>query len=300
MSRPWPTLDGLPTRIIAHRGASGPLPEHTAPAYALALEQGADVLEPDLVPSRDDVLVVRHDRGLRRSTDVASRREFAARERDGDWFVDDFDRDELDALRAIQPFGQRDRSHDGRHALLDFASLVAWAAGEAERRARPVPLYPELKHPAAFLAAGRDIVAAFIAATRSHDRSLVPLWLQCFEVEALHRLHAATGLPSHLLLDEQGDWRAAIEAHEGWLAGLGVAKSLLHLASGGSSGLVEAAHARGLGVHAWTYRDDRLPPGRTKVEDELEAAFALGVDAVFCDFPATALACRARWQATSG
>lgn len=299
MSRRWATLDGEPTRIIAHRGASGVLPEHTAPAHALALAQGADVLEPDLVISRDGVLVVRHDRGLRRSTDIAARPEFAARERDGDWPVDAFERAELEALRAIQPFAQRGRAHDRRHGILDFETLGAWAAGEARRRGRPVPLYPELKHPAAFLAAGLDIVAAFIAATREHDHARAPLWLQCFEVDALRRVRDELDVPLFLLLDADADWRAAIARHGDWLAGLGVSKSLLRDAQGAGSGLVESAHAHGLRVHAWTYRDDQLPDGVARAEDELDVAFALGIDAVFCDFPATGVAARARREAAS-
>ena len=298
MSRAWATLDRQPTRIIAHRGASGPLPEHTEPAYALALEQGADVLEPDLVISRDGALIVRHDRGLRRSTDIASRSAFASRQRDGDWWVDDFDRSELAALRAIQPFAQRDHRHDGQHALLEFSRLLAWTAAAAQQVDRPLPLYPELKHPAEFAAAGHDIVAAFIAAVRDHDAQRVPLWLQCFEVEPLRRAHEALGLPVFLLLDQHADWHSSIEAHGSWLSGFGVAKSLLQSPQGaGSSALVEAAHTRGLQVHAWTYRDDSLPSGVDCVEQELEFAFALGVDAVFCDFPTTALACRAHWAA---
>src|SRR6185436_13434597 len=112
MSVSWRTLDGRPTRVIAHRGASGYLPEHTAAAFRLGIEMGADAVEPDVVPSRDGVLVVRHDRGLARSTDVASRPEFADRARaasDGsrEWHVDDFDWTELRTLRAVQPFAQR-------------------------------------------------------------------------------------------------------------------------------------------------------------------------------------------------
>ena len=297
MSQVWATLDGRPTRIIAHRGASGVFPEHTAAAYALALEQGADVLEPDLVVSRDGALIVRHDRGLRRSTDIASRPQFALRSRAGDWQVDDFDRAEIATLRAIQPFTQRDQRHDGQQALLDFAQLLAWADAAARKRAQPVPLYPELKHPSDFAAAGHDIVEAFVAAVRDHDVRHVPLWLQCFEVEPLQRVREALDLPVYLLLDEHADWRAMIDAHGSWLSGFGAAKSLLQSEQGISSGLVETAHARGLQVHAWTYRDDSLPSGVDRVEHELDRAFDLGVDAVFCDFPATGVAERARWLA---
>lgn len=295
MSRRWATLDARPTRVIAHRGASGPLPEHCEAAYALALQQGADLLEPDLVPSRDGVLMVRHDRGLRRSTDVAAHASFAARQRDGDWQIDEFLRSELATLRAVQPFAARDRSHDGRHALLDFRQLLAWADAQARALGRPVPLYPELKHPRAFEAVGLDVVAAFVDAISTVDQHRVPLWLQCFDPATLQRVRGLATLPLALLLDADADWQAALREQCDGLRGVGVAKASLLRADGSDSGLVARAHARGLQVHAWTYRDDLLPPGVEHVEQELEVAFALGVDAVFCDFPATGLACRDRF-----
>lgn len=295
MSPRWATLDGQPTRVIAHRGASGPWPEHALPAYAAALEQGADVLEPDLVVTRDGCLMVRHDRGLARSTDIAERPEFASRMREGDWPVDAFLREELRELRARQPFPQRDRSHDGRHALLDLDELLEWADDQARASGRALVLYPEIKHPSEFAASGVDPVPRFIERARAVDPARVALWVQCFELEPLLRVRDATGLPCFLLLDEGEDWREVLARHGSELAGFGVARSLLVDAAGNDSGLVAEAHARGLQVHAWTYRDDLLPQGVDSVGQELYRAFALGVDAVFCDFPATGLAARARF-----
>lgn len=290
----WATLDGKPARVIAHRGASGLLPEHTLAAYALALEQGADVIEPDLVVARDGTLVVRHDRHLSRSTDVASHPEFATRRRDGDWWIEQFAREELAQLRAIQPFPLRDRRHDARWPVPEFGDALAWADGMARQRGSAVRLYPELKHVAHFAASGLDPVPRFIEMARRLDPDRVQLWLQCFEIEPLQRVREATGLPVFLLLDEQADWQAALSSQGGVVQGFGAAKSLLHDASGRDSGFVAAAHAAGLQVHAWTYRDDVLPQGVACVQDELDAAFDLGVDAVFCDFPHTALAQRAK------
>lgn len=293
MSRRWATLDGTPTRVIAHRGASGQMPEHTLAGYTLALEQGADVIEPDLVIARDGALIVRHDRFLSRSTDVALRPEFAPRQRDGDWWIDEFDRDELLRLRAMQPFPQRARRHDRLHAIPTFADVLHWAGDAARRRGAPVSLYPELKHPATFAAFGLDPVAAFIEAMRSVDTARIAIQVQCFEIEPLRRVRAATGLPVFLLLDRESDVSRALEQHGDEVSGLGAAKTLLQDSAGRDSGFVARAHAVGLQVHAWTYRDDVLPPGIARVEEELEIAFAQGVDAVFCDFPATALAFRA-------
>lgn len=282
----WRTLDGEPPRIIAHRGASGLLPEHTLAGYALALQQGADVIEPDLLLTADGVLVARHDVGLARSTDVAHHPDFAGRQVDGDWPITWFTRLELARLRARQPFAQRDASHDGRHAIPSFGEILAWADAAARQRGEPVRLYPELKHPAWLQSQQLDPVAAFVHAMQDVDPRHVQVWVQCFEAEPLLRVRAATGLPAFLLLDDGADVAACLERFGEQVDGFAVSKSLLR------AELADALHARGLQLHAWTFRDDVLPPGVARVEDELDAAFALGVDALFCDFPATGLAAR--------
>ncbi len=159
---PWKTLDRSPPLIIAHRGASGLRPEHTLEGYALALEQGADVIEPDLVPSADGVLFARHDAGLARSTDIASREAFRERRRDGDWRCDRLAADEIDGLRAVQPFPGRSNEFDGRFAAPRWQAVIEWAAGAARDRGAPVTLYPEIKHPADFAAHGVDPVTCFV------------------------------------------------------------------------------------------------------------------------------------------
>lgn len=290
----WATLDGSPTKVIAHRGASGLLPEHTLAAYALAAQQGADLIEPDLVCARDGTLMVRHERELSRSTDIAVRPQFAHRRRAGEWWVEQFGREELAQLRAVQPVASRDRSHDGQWAVPDFDQVLAWAQDLARSRGVATGLYPELKHVSWFERLGLDPVARFLDAVVGIAPDRVAFWVQCFEPAPLRRVRDASGLPTFLLLEREADWRAALAQQGRDLAGLGVAKSLLHDPKGRDAGLVAAAHARGLQVHAWTYRDDSPADGSAQVEEELEAAFALGVDAVFCDFPATALALRAR------
>jgi glycerophosphoryl diester phosphodiesterase len=287
----WNTLDGEPPLVIAHRGASGLLPEHTLVAYALGLGQGADVIEPDLVPTADGMLIARHEPALAHSTDIASHAEFSARCRGEDWLSTDFSAKEIGRLRARQPFEGRSRQHDGYHGVPSWPQLLEWAAQAALERAQPIRLYPELKHPAEFTARGLDPVPLFLQSLQQLP-SAVEIWVQCFEVEPLHRVHAATGLPCTLLLAQSDDWHAAVAAHGDWLHGLGVDKRLLWRAPERSSGLLEAAHAAGLRVHPWTYRDDRVGEGHTDVRSELAAALRLGVDAVFCDFPATGVAVR--------
>ena len=297
----WNTLDGRPTRIIAHRGASGLRPEHTRVGYELAIAQGADVIEPDLVPSRDGVLFARHDAGLKRSTDIARRPEFAARatmDRSGgrDWPVHHFDREELAALRAIQPFGRRSRAFDSRWSLPTFEDVLDVAATHSSPDRR-IGIYPELKHPAFFAAHGIDVTAICIDALRhrGHGGKSDPVWLQCFEIEPLRRIHETLALPVFFLVEPSaiGDtsWLRALHRQHTWLDGIALPKSAL-MGVHGNGELVRVAHDLGWQVHVWTLRDDQVMAGFARVQDELHALFALGVDALFSDFPGTAVAAR--------
>jgi glycerophosphoryl diester phosphodiesterase len=297
LTMPWNTLDQSAPVVIAHRGASGLRPEHTMEGYALALAQGADVIEPDLVPSADGVLFARHEPNLARSTDIFSRPEFAERQRDGAWHSDDLLAVELDTLRAQQPYPGRSLAFDGQFALPRWTGMIAWAARMAQSRGSPVALYPEIKDPSALARRDSDPVPAFIESVAGLPVD-VTVWVQCFEVEPLRRVFAATRLPCALLLNAEADWRAAIKAHASWLARIAVNKRLLRTASGQDAGLVAAAHSAGLRVDAWTFRDDAVGDGYAGIEDELAAAMRLGVDGLFCDFPATALALRNRLQAS--
>ena len=290
----WRTLDGQAPGVIAHRGASGLRPEHTLAGYELALEQGADIVEPDLVPSADGVLFARHDRSLARSTDIATRAGFADRREGVDWPCERFLAEEIDGLRAIQPYPGRSPEFDGRWAPPRWNAVIDWAREQARARGRRVTLYPELKHPALFADGGVDPVLCFIDSVFELPPE-VEVWVQCFDLEALRRVHEATGLKCCLGVDLDSDWRAAMAVHRHWLGGFVAAKGLLLPdEEGGRSALVEAAHAAGLRVDAWTFRDDRVGHGHASIEAELEWALQAGADALFCDFPATALQVRAR------
>jgi glycerophosphoryl diester phosphodiesterase len=145
-----------PLTVIAHRGASAERPEHTLEAYRLAIAQGAHFIEPDLVPTRDGVLVARHENALSGSTDVAERPEFADRKTrkqiDGvwveDWFAEDFTFAELKTLRARETKPAErpgNRAFDDRFSIPSFAEVIALAKEEGERLGRPIGLYPETK-----------------------------------------------------------------------------------------------------------------------------------------------------------
>lgn len=290
----WRTLDHTPPRIIAHRGASGLRPEHSREAYLLAFAQGADVVEPDVLPSRNGMLFVRHDIDLGPTTDIARHAEFAARARMADgkrqWWIGDFDAAELDALRCVQHHPLRSRDYDGQSTILRLSHLLEMA------RAAACIVDVEIKDPDYFRASGLDPVALIESELRATDSlgARAPVWLECFDQAVLRELHARCGNRSYALMDTAPDALQLRElAH--WAAGIAPHKSLLWDTRGSDSGLVARAHAAGLEVHAWTFRDDGDCTPFTSSAAALDAAFAIGVDALFCDFPDTALARRAHW-----
>lgn len=297
----WNTLDGRAPRIIAHRGASGLRPEHTLDSYALAIAQGAEVIEPDLVLSRDGILFARHDVGLSRSTDVASRKEFAASARliDGvhDWWSHDFTATEIERLRTIQPWPGRSHEFDGREPPPRFASVLALVQAAGRR----VIVYPELKDPHRFLDLGLDPVACIVATLQAQGMTGAdaPVWLQCFDHAVLRQARDHCGNRCFALMEtvtDVGRGRSGqLQALASWADGVAPSKRLLWDMSGADSGFVIDAHAVGLEVHAWTFREDTSPAPFVSSRTELEAAFALGVDALFCDFPAVALAARSSY-----
>ena len=204
-----PVLAAPSFLVIAHRGASGERPEHTLEAYRLGIAQGADFIEPDLVPTRDGVLIARHEHALSLSTDVADRPEFAERKTtkriDGvevqDWFAEDFTLAELRTLRARET-RPKDRpgsaAFDGQFGIATFAEVIALAKSEGERLGRPIGIYPETKHPVFFLHEGRHLDGSLIRMDTSAMllRELAELgftdpervFIQSFELDNLLRL----------------------------------------------------------------------------------------------------------------
>jgi glycerophosphoryl diester phosphodiesterase len=302
----WRTLHGAAPQIIAHRGASGYRPEHTLDGFALAAAQGADAIEPDLVASRDGVLYARHDLGLARSTNIASHPEFRARAREVagqfDWWISDFESAEIDTLRALQPMAERDTSYDGHFIVPRFAQVLELAQQAGRQRNRPLVVDAEIKHPEYFDALGIDVLEALRRdlEPRGLSGAQAPVWLECFDHAFLRRAREAFGNPCFALIETlpaaQDAREALLRELATWTRGVAALKYLLWDATGGGSGLVDAAHAAGLQLHAWTFRDDRAPAPFTSTRDELFAAFALGVDALFCDFADTAVAARADYQ----
>ncbi len=214
--------------VIAHRGASGYLPEHTLAAYALAIDQGADFIEPDLVVTRDGILVARHENELSGSTDVAQHSEFRRRRTrkviDGKsvegWFSEDFALSELKTLRAREPrSGLRPRSaaFDGCFQIPTLQEIIdLLTSGDGQAALSPSQnhpagrlrcgIYPELKHSAYYSAIGIDIGRLLLETLRSSGlpKQRAYVFIQSFEMSALKELRRLTDLPLVQLLDVEG------------------------------------------------------------------------------------------------
>ncbi len=193
--------------IIAHRGASGYLPEHSLAAYALAVFQGADVIEPDLVMSRDGVLLARHDNRLELTTNVAELPQFAARQRtasvDGEllhgWFSEDFTLAELQQLRArerIPTLRPANARFDDQFALPTLTEIIELVQSLQRLTGRDIGIYPELKHPQHFRDLGLVPEPALVQALHAagYEKRSDPVWLQSFEPQSLQRLRKLTDL----------------------------------------------------------------------------------------------------------
>jgi glycerophosphoryl diester phosphodiesterase len=330
----WTTLDGAAPLVIAHRGASGYRPEHTLASYALAIEQGTDFIEPDLVATKDGQLVARHEPLLDQTTDVLQRPEFAARRStkhlDGrpvtGFFASDFTLQEIKQLRAIQPNAARSKEFDGRFEIPTFEEILDLVAKESAARRRAIGIYPETKHPAFHLALGLPLEERLLEALqrRGLDRAEAPVFIQSFESANLQYLHSRTKVRLVQLFDDAvvqydstGTKVAAVRvSHFGDPRGGVLPRNLADIAkyahaigpykrhilrdTGGASllqtNLIERAHAAGLRVHAYTFRNEPATLASQYQQDplrEYQQYFALGLDGLFSDFPDTALQARA-------
>ncbi|MDH5621705.1 MAG: glycerophosphodiester phosphodiesterase [Gammaproteobacteria bacterium] len=302
--------------VIAHRGASGYLPEHTLAAKAMAYAQGADYIEQDLVMTQDGELVVLHDHYLDTVTDVA--KVFPGRSRDdGRYYAIDFTLEEIRQLAVVERFEVKDgvavpvfpdRFPLGKSSFRvnTFAEEIELVQGLNRSTGRSVGIYPEIKSPAFHREQGKDISDAVLRVLKQYgyDHKEDPVFLQCFDAGELRRIHEEL-LPQHAmdlrlvqLLDTSDEYRAML-SEEGMqkLAAYvdGVGPSILLLIAPDSTAsevkatkLVEYAHAAGLQVHAYTFRReaDQMPPFAQDYEDFLRIFVDLvKVDGVFTDFP---------------
>jgi glycerophosphoryl diester phosphodiesterase len=293
-SATWRTLDGKAPLVIAHRGASGYRPEHTLASYTLAIDMGADYIEPDLVATRDGQLVARHEPLLDDTTDVKSHPEFANRrttkELDGKqvsgFYASDFTLAEIKQLRAVQSNPARSKEYDGRFEIPTFEEILDLAERESQQRGRTIGVYPETKHPSFHLALNLPLEERLLDVLRRHklDRADGPVFIQSFESANLQYLRAKTKLPlvqllddGALLYDATGKTVTAVRIPQyGDKRGGAAPQSLADVAKYANAigpwkrqimremkapqllqtTVIEQAHAAGLRVHAYTFRSE--------------------------------------------
>ncbi|RZT43110.1 glycerophosphodiester phosphodiesterase [Cupriavidus agavae] len=282
--------------VIAHRGASALRPEHTLAAYQKAIDDGADIIEPDLVATKDGVLVARHENDITGTTNVADLPEFAERRRikviDGEridgWFTEDFTLAELKTLRAreripkLRPYNAK---LDGQFEVATFDEILKLADQAAARRGSPIGLYPELKHPSYFRGIGLPLEEKLATALQASAYArAAPVYVQSFEVGPLRTMKRLLGasMPNvrivQLIGNPRGrpaDWRLAGDSRTyasmltplglrevaTYANGIGPEKSLVipRDAQGNlaaPTALVTHAHAAGLTVHPYTFRPE--------------------------------------------
>jgi len=295
--------------VIAHRGASGERPEHTLESYRLAIDYGADYIEPDLVMTRDGVLIARHENEIGGTTDVAQHPEFASRHRsqeiDGEtltgWFTEDFTLAEIKTLRARERLpGLRPANcaFDGRFKIPTFDEILELTrdANTRRRYGARLGVYPETKHPAHFAALGLAQERAVLDALARFDYAIEgsPVFIQSFDPRNLAQLSHMTPLPLVQLLEtELGD----LARIAGYADAIGISKSLA------TAPAVAAAHRLGLAVHVWTFRAeneflaDEFKHGATPADHgnllgEIDSFLEMGIDGFFTDFPAVGVQAR--------
>ena len=339
--------------VIGHRGASGFLPEHTLESYRLAIKLGADYIEPDLVATKDGVLIARHepligdtDPATRDSTNVADHPEFASRETtkmlDGfattGFFASDFTLAEIKTLGAKQTRGGRPTEFDGKFEVPTLQEVIDLAKRESRKRGRRIGIYPETKHPTFHQTLNLPLEGELVRVLDRNglNKRKSPVFIQSFEQSNLKQLNTMTpvrlvqlvdandtdpitGEPTYAApFDRPYDWTVSgdpvlqartfgfFATDEGlaeiktYADGIGPWKVYIIPTTGSGGGdvkpptdLIQRAHAHGLLIHTWTFRDDAFPTGYPggPVEEYL-AFYRLGIDGVFSDFPDTAWAAR--------
>jgi len=301
--------------VIAHRGASGHRPEHTLAGYALAIAMGADYIEPDLVSTKDGVLVARHENEIGGTTDVATKfpNRKTAKLVDGDtvrgWFTEDFTLAELKTLRTNERLPFRSHAYDGQFAIPTFEEVLMLADTAGKSRGRTVGVYPETKHPTYFRSIGLPLEPTLLAVLRAHglDRRDAPVFIQSFEVGNLRALHTQTSVRLVQLvsggerpydLTANGDRRSVAEllspaglrdiATYAFAIGANTRLIVGSDSAARPTALIANAHAAGLHVHVWTLRPEAVFLPKRYNNDPLAEArelAALGVDGIFGDYP---------------
>lgn len=308
--------------IIAHRGASGERPEHTLAAYELAIDQGADYIEPDLVATKDGVLIARHENEISGTTDIDQRPEFAARLTtrviDGKevtgWFTEDFTLEELRTLRArerLPDIRPGNTAYDGLYLIPTLDEIIALVRAKEAETGRVIGLYPEIKHPGYFRSIGHDLADMLVDALygAGYDQPDAPVFIQSFEVDPLVKLNELSEFRLVQLIEadngpaDRPEWTAqwmtspeGLEIVSQYSDAIGADLRLLMPPINGAPTLAEKAHDAGLLVHGWTvrrenafleapFRNSSVPQSIGCLSRIWDALNRWGLDGFFTDNP---------------
>jgi glycerophosphoryl diester phosphodiesterase len=355
--------------VIGHRGSPGYLPDHTLQGYKLAIENGADYIEPDLVSTKDGVLIARHEPNITGTTNVDQHPEFKSREHtaakgnlisidggppEGGWFAFDFTLKEIKTLRAVQPLKFRSHRFDGRFEIPTFEEVLDLRDRMSREVRRQIGVYPETKHPTLHERLGLPLEAKIVAALKRHglNHKDSPVFIQSFEQANLKKLNTMTPVPLVQLVDANDvnpdgslDYTAPFDRPYDWTvsgrtdtfgyfatdAGLAeirtyadvispwkryiVTSAAVDLNGDGTVGdengdgtvdeadrqplppkdLIQRAHAHGLKIHTWTFRNEPqylLSTYGSNPTEEYLQFYELGIDGVFSDYADTAVVAR--------
>jgi glycerophosphoryl diester phosphodiesterase len=350
--------------VIGHRGTAGHLPEHTLEGYALAIELGADYIEPDLVATKDGVLIARHEPNMIATTNVKDLPQFADRKRkavvDGveeeGFFASDFTLAEIKTLRAVQAAGERDQGFNGRYQIPTLDEVIHLARRKSANEGRTIGIYPETKHPTYHQRLGLALEDRLLAVLQRHgwNHRSAPVFIQSFEQANLKYLRTKTSVRLVQLVDADDvapdgtityaapfdrpyDWAVAGRAGtfgdlltpaglaevRTYADGIGpwkpylISAACLKVEAGkcvdangdglvndadrkllSPSAVVANAHAQGLLVHPYTFRNEqrRLASDyKGNPVNEYLAFYEAGVDGLFSDFADSAVVARSLW-----
>lgn len=295
--------------IIAHRGASGYIPEHTMQAYDVAAYMGADFIEPDLVPTKDGHLLVNHDPLLDDTTNVAYLPQFSylyttktmitvnGLVTQSGWFSEDFTMAQLKELRAIQRLPFRPQSMNDLFQKVSITEVLDWAIGINQQRIinnQPLlGVYIELKDPEYFNSVGYPVEKMLLEILRERNidtikgaSEICPIILQCFELQSLEIMSKLSDLPLVYLINGNNipfDMKDYAEI----VNGVGPSSNIVFDPSGRETDFVYRAHEANLAVHLWVVRDD-VPFGPFTRQQTYQALRNSGLDGVFDEFPDSA------------
>jgi glycerophosphoryl diester phosphodiesterase len=322
-----PTLSGALPLVIGHRGAAGHRPEHTLASYELAIDYGVDFIEPDLVATKDGVLIARHENEISGTSDVAQKfpERRATKTVDGKsitgWFTEDFTLAEIKTLRARERLAFRNQGWNGIYDIPTFQEVIDLAKRRSSADGRVIGVYPETKHPSYFRSIGIALEPLLLKAleTNGYTDASAPVFVQSFEVQNLKDLSRLTKVRLIQLMEDArlqpydfvtaGDRRtygdlmrpAALAEIATYAHGIGPWKrSIVPQRVDGTllppTSLVADAHRAGLLVHPYTFRDEPeflAPDYQLDPIREYLQFYRLGVDGVFSDSGDTAVRARA-------